>query len=86
MDDAPDLGRIGGGTEPGPSAPTLPDCEEEIEPGMEGDSPEGRENEMAYEEEYGMEVEPDPNEDDLTKERSYSIKSNQSDSSVSEKA
>jgi hypothetical protein len=42
--------------------------------------------EYFYEEEYCMEVEPDPNEENLTKERSYSIKSSQSDSSVSEKA
>ncbi len=86
MDGVPDLGRTGGGSEPGPSSSTLLDYEDEIEPGMEGHSPEGQENELVYEEEFGMEVEPDPDEGSLPKERSYSIKSNQSDSSVSEKA
>jgi hypothetical protein len=72
--------------QPGSSAPPLPDYEEEIEPGMEGDSPDARGNELSYVEEYGMEVEPDANEGELPKERSYSVKSNQSDSRVSEKA
>jgi hypothetical protein len=86
MDGAPDPGRTGGGDESGPSSSTLPDYEDELEPGMENTGREGQENEMAYEEEFGMEVEPDPDECSLPKERSYSIKSNQSDSSVSEKA
>jgi hypothetical protein len=72
--------------QPGSSAPPLPDYEEEIEPGMEGDSPDARGNELSYVEEYGMEVEPDANEGELPKERSYSVKSNQSNSCVSEKA
>jgi hypothetical protein len=86
MDGIPDLGSTGGGSEPGPSSSTLPDYEDEMEPAMEGHGPEGQENEMVYEEEFGMEVEPDPDEGRLPKERSYSIKSNQSDSSVLEKA
>ncbi len=72
--------------QPGTSVPTLPDYEEETEPGMEGDSPDARGNELSYVEEYGMEVEPDATDGELPKERSYLVKSNQSDSSVSEKA
>jgi hypothetical protein len=93
MDIAPDSRETGGGAEPGSSPPILPDYEEEVESGMEGVSSEGREAAMVYEEEYCMEVEPEPDEEHLPKRadnnhkgRSYSIKSSQSNSSVSEKA
>jgi hypothetical protein len=93
MDIAPDSRETGGGAEPGISPPILPDYEEEVESGMEGVSSEGREAALVYEEEYCMEVEPEPDEEHLPKRadsnhkgRSYSIKSSQSDSSVSEKA
>jgi hypothetical protein len=86
MDGVPDPGRTGGGDGSGPSSSTLPDYEDELEPGMESTGREGQENKMAYKEEFGMEVELDPDECSLPKERSYSIRSNLSDSSVSEKA
>jgi hypothetical protein len=86
MDGAPDPGRTGVGDVSGPSSSTLPDYEDELEPGMENTARGGQENVMAFEEEFGMEVEPDLDECSLPKERSYSIRSNQSDSSVSEKA
>jgi hypothetical protein len=85
MDDAPDHVMTGGMMQPGTSVTTLPDYEDENEPGMDGDSPDARGNELTYVEEYGMEVEPDAIGGELPKERSYSVKSNQSDSSVSEK-
>jgi hypothetical protein len=86
MDVAPDPGRTGVGDVSGPSSSTLPDYEDELEPGLENTARDGQENVMAFEEEFGMEVEPDLDECSLPKERSYSIRSNQSDSSVSEKA
>jgi hypothetical protein len=86
MEDVPDHEMTGGGMQPGTSATTLPDYEDEPEPGMDGDSPDEQGNELSYVEEYGMEVEPAATGGELPKERSYSVKSNQSDSSVSEKA
>jgi hypothetical protein len=86
MDGVPDPGRAGGGEVTSPLPSTLPDYEDEPDPGLEHTARDGEENEMAFEEEFGMEVEPDPDEYRKTKERSYSIRSNQSDSSVSEKA
>jgi hypothetical protein len=86
MDGDPDPGRTGGGDASGPLSSTLPDYEDELKPGMENTARDGQENVMAFEEEFGMEVEPDPDACSLPKERSYSIRSNQSDSSVSEKA
>jgi hypothetical protein len=86
MDGAPDPGRTGVGDIPGPASSALPDYEDELEPGLENTARDGQENELPFEEEFGMEVEPDPDECSVPKERSYSIRSNQSDSSVSEKA
>jgi hypothetical protein len=86
MDDAPDHEMTGGGMQPGTSATTLPDYEDENEPGMDGESPDALGNELPYVEEDGMEVDSAAIGGELPKERSYSVKSNQSDSSVSEKA
>ncbi len=86
MDDAPDHEMTGGGMQPGTSATTLPDYEDENEPGMDGGTLDALGNELSYVEEYGMEVEPAAIGGELPKERSYSVKSSQSDSSVSEKA
>jgi hypothetical protein len=86
MDGAPDPGRTGVGDTLGPTSSALPDYEDELEPGLENTARDGQENESAFEEEFSMEVEPDPDECSVPKERSYSIRSNQSDSSVSEKA
>ncbi len=86
MDGDPDPERAGGGMVTRPLSSTLPDYEDEPDPGMENTARDEQENEMVFEDEFGMEVEPDPDEHSKTKERSYSIRSNQSDSSVSEKA
>jgi hypothetical protein len=86
MDGDPDPERAGGGEVTGPLPSTLPDYEDEPDPGMENIARVEQENEMIFEDEFGMEVEPDPDEHSKTKERSYSIRSSQSDSSVSEKA
>ncbi len=82
MDGDPDPKRAGGGEVTRPLSSTLPDYEDEPDPGMENTARDGQENEMVFEDEFGMEVEPDPDEYSKTKERSYSIRSNQSDSSV----
>jgi hypothetical protein len=86
MDGDPDSEKAGGGESTRPLPSTLPDYEDEPDPDMENTARDEQENVMAFEDEFGMEVEPDPEEHIKSKERSYSIRSNQSDSSVSEKA